>query len=133
MSPQEKPSTSQTMTNGDQHSAKPVADLSALAEITGGDEAQLRKYIKMFLDGVPGQLESVGAAIDAADFDNARRRIHAMKPHLKFMGMKHAAGLADSIEQLCQEEHRDAPRIVREFSEVRSQCELAFTELSAKM
>ena len=59
----------------------------------------------MFLEGVPGQLESVGNAIAQNDFDNARRRVHAMKPHLKFMGMKTAAGFAETIEQLCADKN----------------------------
>ena len=110
----------------------PVADLTALADITGGDAQQLKKYIKMFLDGVPGQLETVGAAIEANDFDSARRRVHAMKPHLKFMGMKVAAGFADSIEELCAQQG-DPVRINREFAQVRQQCEQAFVELKAKL
>jgi len=110
----------------------PVADLSSLAQITGGDEGQLKKYIKMFLDGVPGQLESIAEALSADDYDNARRRMHAMKPHLKFMGMTVAAGFADSIEQLCAEK-KDTEKVHHDFAEVRRMCEQAFIELSAKL
>jgi HPt (histidine-containing phosphotransfer) domain-containing protein len=86
----------------------------------------------MFLDGVPAQLESVATALEQNDYDSARRRVHAMKPHLKFMGMKVAAGFAESIEQLCADQ-RDPARVHSEFAEVRQQCELAFKELRAKL
>ncbi len=113
-------------------SATPVTDLSSLREITGGNDAQLKKYIRMFLDGVPGQLESVGDAIAQNDFDNARRKIHAMKPHLKFMGMKTAAGFAESIEQLCADQ-KDPEQVSEKFALVRSHCEQAVVELREKL
>ncbi len=112
--------------------AAPVTDLSSLREITGGNEAQLKKYIRMFLDGVPGQLDSVGAAISENDFDNARRRIHAMKPHLKFMGMKTAAGFAENIEQLCAD-NKDLTQVGEKFALVRAQCEQAIVELKSRL
>ncbi len=110
----------------------PVTDLSSLREITGGNDEQLKKYIRMFLDGVPGQLESVGTAIGQNDFDNARRRIHAMKPHLKFMGMKTAAGFAETIEQLCADQ-KDPAQVSEKFALVRSHCEQAVIELREKL
>ena len=110
----------------------PVTDLTSLREITGGNDEQLKKYIRMFLDGVPGQLESVGTAIAQNDFDNARRKIHAMKPHLKFMGMKTAAGFAETIEQLCTDKN-DPAQVSEKFALVRSQCEQAVVELRAKL
>ncbi len=113
-------------------SAVPVTDLSSLREITGGNDAQLKKYIRMFLDGVPGQLESVGSAIEQNDFDSARRKVHAMKPHLKFMGMKIAAGSAEAIEQLCAD-HKNPEQVHEQFAVVRSHCEQAIVELREKL
>jgi signal transduction histidine kinase/DNA-binding NarL/FixJ family response regulator len=110
----------------------PVTDLSSLREITGGNDEQLKKYIRMFLEGVPSQLESVGTAIGQNDFDNARRRIHAMKPHLKFMGMKTAAGFAETIEQLCADQ-KDPAQVSEKFALVRSHCEQAIVELREKL
>ncbi|HZK76721.1 MAG TPA: ATP-binding protein [Candidatus Kapabacteria bacterium] len=110
----------------------PVTDLNALREITGGNEEQLKKYIRMFLEGVPGQLESVAAALEQHDLDNARRRVHAMKPHLKFMGMSAAAGFAESLEQLCAEP-KNASQANEKFALVRSQCEQAIVELKEKL
>jgi signal transduction histidine kinase/DNA-binding response OmpR family regulator/HPt (histidine-containing phosphotransfer) domain-containing protein len=110
----------------------PVTDLKALREITGGNEEQLKKYIRMFLEGVPGQLESITNALAQNDLDSARRRIHAMKPHLKFMGMSTAAGFAESVEQLCAEP-KNAARAGEQFALVRSQCEQAIVELKGKL
>jgi len=110
----------------------PVTDLNALRQITGGNEEQLKKYIRMFLDGVPGQLESVAAALEQHDLDNARRRVHAMKPHLKFMGMTTAAGFAESLEQLCAEP-KNAVQANEKFALVRAQCEQAIVELKEKL
>ncbi len=111
----------------------PTTDLATLREITGGDDAQLKKYIRMFLDGVPPQLETIRIAIDASDFAAVKRQIHAMKPHLKFMGMKHAAGFAESLEQHCAEGAPDAERVKREFAAVNTDCLRAFEELRAKL
>ncbi|MDP4198369.1 MAG: ATP-binding protein [Bacteroidota bacterium] len=109
-----------------------LTDLSTLRDITGGDENQLKKYIKMFLDGVPPQLESIRVALEANDFAATKRQIHAMKPHLKFMGMKHTAGFAESIEQLCADA-KDPDRVKREFVAVQTDCARAFEELRAKL
>ena len=98
----------------------------------GGDETLLKKYIKMFIDGVPPQLASIRASLDASDFAGVKRQIHAMKPHLKFMGMKSAAGFAESIEQLCAEE-KEPERVHREFAAVESDCHRAFEELRAQL
>ncbi len=126
--------TSMTATNGQatQPSTEPVTNLNALREITGGNEEQLKKYIRMFLDGVPGQLESVASALEQNDFDNARRRLHAMKPHLKFMGMQTAAGFADTMEKLCDEK-KNPDEVHEKFSLIRSQCEQAIVELKEKL
>ncbi len=110
----------------------PVTNLNTLREITGGNEEQLKKYIRMFLDGVPGQLESVTAALEQNDLDNARRRVHAMKPHLKFMGMSTAAGFAESVEQLCAEP-KNAVQATEQFALVSAQCEQAIAELKEKL
>jgi signal transduction histidine kinase/DNA-binding NarL/FixJ family response regulator/HPt (histidine-containing phosphotransfer) domain-containing protein len=113
-------------------SGPPATDLTSLNDITGGDPTLLKKYIKMFIDGVPPQLESIRAAIEASDFAGVKRQIHAMKPHLKFMGMKTAAGFAESIEQLCVEE-KEPERVQREFAAVHSDCLRAFDELRQKL
>jgi hypothetical protein len=55
-----------------------------------------------------------------------------MKPHLKFMGMKSAAGFAESIEQLCAE-GKEPERVQREFAVVQNDCFRAFDELRAKL
>jgi signal transduction histidine kinase/DNA-binding NarL/FixJ family response regulator/HPt (histidine-containing phosphotransfer) domain-containing protein len=114
-----------------------VTNLVALKEITGGNDEQLKKYIRMFLEGVPSQLESVGTALDTNDYDSARRRIHAMKPHLKFMGMTAAAGFAESIEQLCSEQNGKTaevvPKVHEQFALVKQHCEQAMVELREKL
>jgi HPt (histidine-containing phosphotransfer) domain-containing protein len=123
--------------NGFMNPTQPVTNLVALKEITGGNDEQLKKYIRMFLEGVPGQLESVAGALDSNDYDSARRRIHAMKPHLKFMGMTAAAGFAESIEQLCSEQNGKAaevvPKVHEQFALVKQHCEQAIIELREKL
>jgi signal transduction histidine kinase/DNA-binding NarL/FixJ family response regulator len=113
-------------------SATPVTDLSSLREITGGNDEQLKKYVRMFLEGVPSQLDSVATALAANDFDGARRRVHAMKPHLKFMGMTVAAGFAETIEQLCADK-KDPAQVTEKFALVRSHCEQAMVELKERL
>ena len=127
-----KESAMTVSSNGHSAPTEPVTNLNALREITGGNEEQLKKYIRMFLDGVPGQLESVASALEQNDLDNARKRLHAMKPHLKFMGMTTAAGFADSVERLC-DENKDPALVNQQFSVIREQCNLAMTELREKL
>jgi hypothetical protein len=112
--------------------ATPVTDLSSLREITGGNEEQLKKYMRMFVEGVPPQLQSVATALAANDLDGARRRVHAIKPQLKFMGMTTAAGFAESVERLC-EEKKNVAEVNEKFELVRAHCEQAISELKAKL
>jgi signal transduction histidine kinase/DNA-binding NarL/FixJ family response regulator/HPt (histidine-containing phosphotransfer) domain-containing protein len=125
-------SDDRSLAENERSSTTPVTDLNALREITGGNDEQLKKYIRMFLEGVPGQLESVTAALNQNDLDNVRRRVHAMKPHLKFMGMSAAAGFAESVEQLCAEP-KNAAQASETFALVRSQCEQAIAELKERL
>jgi HPt (histidine-containing phosphotransfer) domain-containing protein len=109
-----------------------IIDLSFLTEFTGGEEEQMRKYIRMFVENTPTQMERIGAALGANDLDLARRTVHALKPQFKFMGMAHGASLAESIEQACAN-GVDVNAIGKDFSALAKECDGAIIELKTRL
>lgn len=64
-----------------------IIDIRPLEEITGGDVIRMRKYIRIFLEGLPGYLDQINKAVTNIDSDTMYQVIHAIKPHVKMMGM----------------------------------------------
>ncbi|MBS1904128.1 MAG: response regulator [Bacteroidetes bacterium] len=109
-----------------------IIDLSFLTEFTGGEEDQMRKYIRMFVENTPTQMQRIGAALAANDLDLARRTVHALKPQFKFMGMAHGASLAESIEQACGN-GVDVNAISNDFAALERECDGAIAELRIRL
>ena len=105
-----------------------VTDLTFLKEFTEGDQAQMRKYIAMYLETAPKNLELIRQAIATNDLAAVKRIAHQLKPHLRFMGMPDSSALAEKIEHLA------AADILDELPELTSilhrTCEASFAELS---
>lgn len=86
---------------------EPVADASLITDpvylhkFCEGDEKRIKKYIGMYLKGVPTFKTKLKEAVDAKDLAEIKSRVHAFKPNLLIMGMKHTGELASMIEQQC--------------------------------
>ncbi|MDP4220685.1 MAG: ATP-binding protein [Bacteroidota bacterium] len=109
-------------------SSSEVIDLTFLKDFTNGDDAQIKKYIAMFLQNAPMHLQIIDSALLTNEYDKVRKTVHMMKPHLKFMGMYAASTLAESIESLCSQ-MQEPERIREEIEGLKQQCTAAFSQL----
>jgi CheY-like chemotaxis protein len=109
-----------------------ITDMTFLAEFTEGDSERMKKYIGLYLKLLPDNLSKMDAAIAANDNAALVSVIHAMRPHLNYMGMKEAAELAAAIENNVREE-RNLDLISEMIGTVRCQCVLSKDELQGEL
>jgi len=76
-----------------------VTDLTFLRNFCEGDVARMKKYIGIYLDLAPQNLEKINHALSEKDYPAIQRTVHAMKAHFTYMGMKAARGIAERIEK----------------------------------
>lgn len=84
-----------------------VTDPDYLSDFCDGDANRVKKYIAMYLKGVPVFLEKLTAARDAKDKKEMALRIHAFKPNWLIMGMRSTGELGSVIERMCNEDGDD--------------------------
>jgi HPt (histidine-containing phosphotransfer) domain-containing protein len=63
----------------------------------------MKKYIQLYLKLLPDNILKITAANEAANHPELVKVIHAMRPHLKYMGMENASQIAALIEQNIRE------------------------------
>jgi len=109
-----------------------VTDLTTLNQLSGGDPARKAKYIQMFLNMLPGQLDTARQAVEAKDWPRLRNAVHTLKSQLGYMGVKKGQELAQQIERMADEQSQvdDIPGWVDSFVAV---CNQAETELKAEI
>ena len=103
-------------------------NLHFLNEFTEGDTELVKKYINMFLNATPGNLEKIQNSFATGDFETLRITIHSMKPHFQFMGMSEAKGIALEVEELCKSGKKNA-KIEQLLKKVISLCKNSLEEL----
>ncbi|GAA4467215.1 hypothetical protein GCM10023093_22690 [Nemorincola caseinilytica] len=92
---------------------EPVADASLITDpvylhkFCEGDEKRIKKYINMYLKGVPAFKAKLKEAVDSKDLNEIKSRVHAFKPNWLIMGMKRTGELASMIEQQCMNNATD--------------------------
>lgn len=109
-----------------------VTDLSFLNEFTEGDEVQLQKYINMYLDSAPKNLQIIADSLSAKNFPVIKSTVHQIKPHLKFMGMGSAAEIAAKIEELAASGN-DTAELTLLIKQLHEACRKSFEELAGKV
>lgn len=85
-----------------------ITDPDYLSNFCDGDPARIKKYIAMYLKGVPAFLEKLAAARDGRDKKEMALRIHAFKPNWLIMGMRATGELGSKVERMCHEDGDDA-------------------------
>lgn len=105
-------------------------DLSFLETFTGGNKEKMAKYIGIFLQLCPGQLDTMKKHQEAGDYNGLRATAHALKPQITYMGIKAGEDLIKRIEKHAGEkfEVEKLPSMLDEFS---SLCGKAIEELRA--
>lgn len=80
---------------------------TALARVEG-DEALLWELVQVFLEEVPGQLNSIQQGLAAADFEVIERTAHTLKGELVYLGLAETAEKAKALEQQGRERNLQA-------------------------
>ena len=103
-------------------------DLTFLQSFTGGNKDKMAKYINIFLQLCPGQLEAMKTNMAGSNYDGLRATAHALKPQITYMGIKGGEDLIKSIEKHAAEktETENLPQMLSDFSTL---CENAMKEL----
>lgn len=110
----------------------PTIDLTFLQSFTGGSKEKMAKYIGIFLQMCPGQLELMKSHLAAGNYDGVRGTAHALKPQITYMGIKSGEDLIKKIERHAAEklDVENLPSMLEEFTAL---CNQAMTELKASL
>lgn len=68
-----------------------------LCRLLGSEEAA-QKFVTLFLQQLPGQLEDLQQAISAKDWASAGNLAHGLKSQCRYMSLDAAADLLEQIE-----------------------------------
>lgn len=107
-------------------------DLTFLNTFTGGNPDKMKKYISMFLNYCPGQLEEMKIQLEAGNYDGLRGTAHALKPQITYMGVLGGEDLIKKIENLAgtKTDVGTLPEILGNFHKI---CEQAMVELKMEV
>lgn len=105
-------------------------DLTFLQTFTAGNKDKMAKYIGIFLQMCPGQLELMKTHLAAGNYDSLRGTAHALKPQITYMGIKAGEDMIKKIERQAAEkiDVESLPKILEEFTAL---CNQAMVELKA--
>ena len=78
---------------------------------------RMHKYIRMFLDSVDQNIQSINVAALNNNNADLATQIHSLKTRLRMMGMSEAAGLAEKLESLSRLEGKNGivPKDIERF------------------
>ncbi|MCX6274925.1 MAG: Hpt domain-containing protein [Bacteroidetes bacterium] len=108
----------------------PTIDLTFLQSFTGGNKDKIAKYIGIFLQMCPGQLELMRTHLASGNYDSVRGTAHALKPQITYMGIKAGEDMIKKIERHAAEkiDVESLPKMLEEFTVL---CNQAMVELKA--
>ena len=108
----------------------PTIDLTFLQSFTGGSKEKMAKYIGIFLQMCPGQLDLMKTQLGAGNYDGVRGTAHALKPQITYMGIKAGEDMIKKIERHAAEkiDVENLPNLLEEFTML---CNQAMAELKA--
>lgn len=75
-----------------------MADLSFLRGMTSNNKDQMLKYINMFLESVPGDWQKLKEKAAENNWKEVGLIAHALKPRVKYMGIKVGSDIVQQIE-----------------------------------
>lgn len=93
-------------------------NLNMLYEQVGKDDTSLQRFIEIFLNTVPNDMERLKVAVATNDIEKARTASHKMKSSYMLMGAEWAQDLCFSIETIAKtgKETEKLPEIFKELS-----------------
>ena len=78
---------------------KNICDLSFLENMTGNNKQMLAKYINMFLESSPREIEQMKLYLQDKNYERLNSVAHSMKPILMYMGIKELESPIKQIER----------------------------------
>ncbi len=81
-----------------------MIDLSTLKNLMGDNEAMVQKFLDIFKNQTPVQLEELEHYLNSKDWKNASNVAHAIKSQCKYLGLETIADLAYQIESNTESE-----------------------------
>jgi len=92
----------------------------------------MNKYIGIFLQMCPGQLDAMQSLLQSGNYDALRATAHSLKPQITYMGIKQGEGLVKTIEQYAGEKinTEQLPELFNSFREI---CQKAIVELQEEV
>jgi len=109
-----------------------ITDLTFLQSFTGGNREKMNKYINIFLQMCPGQLDAMKSLLQSGNYDALRATAHSLKPQVTYMGIKQGEGVIKTIEQYAGEKINldQLPDLFNSFEDI---CRKAIVELQAEV
>ena len=109
-----------------------VTSLDFLREFTEGDSERMKKYIGLYLKLLPGNIDKIGNAVESKDYEGLVKVIHAMRPHLNYMGMTVTSEWAAEIENSIREDRKEES-VLELASQLKLNCEKSKVELEKRL
>lgn len=103
-------------------------DLEHLTELTKDNKDRILKYISIFLQNLPDELEILKKHANEKDFISIRESLHKIKGIVAYMGIKSLTRLFSSAEYANLEQMNDT-ELQAFFNEIESTCLKAVDEL----
>ena len=109
-----------------------ITNLDFLTNFAAGDKTRMKKYIGMFLQIAPQQMEKIKAALASSDWDAVRANAHSLKPQITYMGISGGDVLIKKIEDDASGRTNlgELPGMVERMDDL---CKKAITELELFM
>lgn len=103
-------------------------NLAYMRTLTGGDSSKLVKYINLFLQEAPAEIEKMLSMLNEKNWAGLRTAAHTLKPKLGYMGIKELEQDILSIENNAEAQTNlnELPAMVEKVKNI---CTLAFQEL----
>jgi HPt (histidine-containing phosphotransfer) domain-containing protein len=106
-----------------------ITDMTFLTTFAGGDTGRMKKYVGMFLQIAPSQLEKIKSCMNSADWDGVRANAHSLKPQISYMGIKGGDVIIKQIENDAAS-RTNVENIPAMFSQIEELCSKAIVELN---
>jgi len=103
-------------------------DMTFLKNFTGGNPEKIKKYVSMFLQLCPDQLNVMQGHLHSSNYDSLRASAHALKPQIIYMGIRRGEELVKAIEHHAGNK-TDIEKLPDMMNEFRNVCHKAMDEL----
>jgi signal transduction histidine kinase/CheY-like chemotaxis protein/HPt (histidine-containing phosphotransfer) domain-containing protein len=105
-----------------------ITNVEALKIFCNNNEERVKTYIRLYLDYTPENLGKLKKYFAEKNFKNMKMTAHTLKTHLKYMGMKSTARLAEDFEEICSN-GRDLAALEKIMGSIEKMCETSYAEL----